>query len=980
MSRKDLEGDVGDEVKARAVTGKAPVWAEEFHFDLDERFHAIIIQIKKSNVIGRSTVVGKITLPAICLEPNGKLQEDWYALQSEEEANQGSVAAAKSIHREHTFLERTFLSPTLCYQCRGVLWSIMGQSNYKCDFCGVSCHHDCRSFIPSNCGSVGSIRIGYIYCRERILPISQYGRLKDLILAGDYVALGLLSRVCDDRDVMAKHVVNIADGAHRLGAFLTKLCVMEIQSTKDPNVIFRGNSLSAKLVDAMMKHVGKEYLFETLSPVLLNIIQEDRDCEIDPMKVEKEILDSPERIQERQKALMEHVQAVLDAIIQTAGTCPVLIKHVLGSIYTEAKLQFPGDVIAPYTAVTAFLFLRFFTPALLGPKLWGLVTVQPSDTGMRTLTLVSKCIQQCSNMLPFDGKKEPFMEPLNQVVSASIGKVKDFVDVLLAPKKKKKGKGSTFSLKRSSRDNMGSGHVHTSSGPANTGSGLSNPAQVSTASASDDDDGGERDGCCFGFCAGSRNKVSKLAPKPIGKAADGHKSEASVASIGSRRQSQYGDIDHQFVANIDVEKHFAAICRIFSRCQTKMAEAAETDAEKAAARLAAEIVNELEIQSGAKERQKQREEQLVKLGLSPERRKDQAAGTNPKRMSKLGQMGISGFDVASSSKRSSSIPPQSNGDGKDADNANADTAADDDDDDDADGKNESAAAEEEEDNDDDDNDDDDDGGSKSAGCGTNADEVQSSQCSEIRARAPTRNNHGRAVASGIALYINRPSTSMDGGSLTGISDDGRQAYLDAVEKSRPMTASSKTSNTMLSNASMRSGPVPREVDSVLGNVVESPMESGNDQPEDFISYYTDSNRNSVDLRSDDGYHVVERQNLASRIGRQSLSGAAPFRFVGEAGRNSTDDMSSRSARMSHHGPPAVNRVVQAHRQAADSVYSMAESSQSLSLADGRRYDSVQSCQTNTTAASQAYSTMMSSTMMDSTRDVNDQLERNNSVL
>ena len=44
----------------------------------------------------------------------------------------------------------------------------------------------------------------------------------------------------------------------------------------------------------------------------------------------------------------------------------------------------------PYLAVSGFLFLRFFNPAILGPKLFAVKDEHPDQKTERTLKLVAK--------------------------------------------------------------------------------------------------------------------------------------------------------------------------------------------------------------------------------------------------------------------------------------------------------------------------------------------------------------------------------------------------------------------------------------------------------------------------------------------------------------------------------------------------------------------------------------------------------------
>jgi neurofibromin 1 len=81
---------------------------------------------------------------------------------------------------------------------------------------------------------------------------------------------------------------------------------------------------------------------------------------------------------------------------------------------------------AKYTAVGAFIFLRFFCPAIVAPEVEGLVSTVPSKDMRRGLTLIAKIIQNLANNVLF-GAKEPYMFPLNDFLTQNIYRVTTFL-------------------------------------------------------------------------------------------------------------------------------------------------------------------------------------------------------------------------------------------------------------------------------------------------------------------------------------------------------------------------------------------------------------------------------------------------------------------------------------------------------------------------------------------------------------------------
>jgi neurofibromin 1 len=81
---------------------------------------------------------------------------------------------------------------------------------------------------------------------------------------------------------------------------------------------------------------------------------------------------------------------------------------------------------AKFTAVGAFIFLRFFCPAIVAPDAEGLIASAPSKEMRRGLLLIAKVVQNLANNVLF-GAKEPYMFPLNDFLTQNIYRVTTFL-------------------------------------------------------------------------------------------------------------------------------------------------------------------------------------------------------------------------------------------------------------------------------------------------------------------------------------------------------------------------------------------------------------------------------------------------------------------------------------------------------------------------------------------------------------------------
>ena len=94
-----------------------------------------------------------------------------------------------------------------------------------------------------------------------------------------------------------------------------------------------------------------------------------------------------------------------------------------------------------YTVVAGFLFLRFFCPAILSPKLFSLAKGRlehylahlnlnldhPPMKAARAFTLIAKTLQNLANLVEF-GWKEEYMKDMNVFIVENLVNMKGFLD------------------------------------------------------------------------------------------------------------------------------------------------------------------------------------------------------------------------------------------------------------------------------------------------------------------------------------------------------------------------------------------------------------------------------------------------------------------------------------------------------------------------------------------------------------------------
>lgn len=195
----------------------------------------------------------------------------------------------------------------------------------------------------------------------------------------------------------------------------------------EANLLFRGNSLLTQALEFHMRRLGTDYIEEILGDKIYEINEINPNCEVDPGK-----LQPGDDIDQHWEQLLHFTNEIWDCVAKSASRFPPELRHILKYIRAVAEDRY-GDFLrtVAFTSVSGFLFLRFICPAILNPKLFGLLRDYPRPKAQRTLTLIAKALQALANLSNI-GKKEVWMEPMNRFLSARRQSLKDFIDEVCA--------------------------------------------------------------------------------------------------------------------------------------------------------------------------------------------------------------------------------------------------------------------------------------------------------------------------------------------------------------------------------------------------------------------------------------------------------------------------------------------------------------------------------------------------------------------
>ncbi|GAA5962361.1 hypothetical protein JCM3765_002955 [Sporobolomyces pararoseus] len=286
---------------------------------------------------------------------------------------------------------------------------------------------------------VGELNLGIRVGEEVVLPSREYESILKL-LTDDLdaeLAVDIAQEFPSELEEVTGILLRIYQAESLLVPRLLRLADLEIDNNNRLNrssaILFRGNTILTKSVELYLRLIGAEYLEASIGETIRKIIKDKVEIEIDPSKLKSGYKDK--ELLANVHALHEWTTTLWNSIYDARERCPQDLRQIFGHIQRIVVEKYgvgEDQKNTRWTSVSAFIFLRFFVPAVLNPRLFFIVSNPPGNKSQRTLTLIAKTLQGLANFSSF-GQKEPWMLPMNSFVQDNGAAFVDFIEHVATP-------------------------------------------------------------------------------------------------------------------------------------------------------------------------------------------------------------------------------------------------------------------------------------------------------------------------------------------------------------------------------------------------------------------------------------------------------------------------------------------------------------------------------------------------------------------
>ncbi|CAE6457906.1 unnamed protein product [Rhizoctonia solani] len=282
----------------------------------------------------------------------------------------------------------------------------------------------------------GELLLEIKFDEEIVLPLENYSAMKDILARKNYFELwnDLTKRIPIPAQV-STHLISLALYHGNLAPHLAELARSEIISAStSPSTLFRGNSTLTRVVESAMAILGAQgFLDNSIGHVIRDIYRD---------KVTFETCQSSTGgpntaagIIEGADVMTHWLRKIWDSIWRARNGCPDELRHLFYHIRTQVEARWGSSALhtdLKYQAISAFLFLRFFIPALLRPEQYGLTVGPPPDGVERSLKSLARALQSLAN-LNTNVQREEFMRGVKAFNEENVDAMIDYLTFVSTP-------------------------------------------------------------------------------------------------------------------------------------------------------------------------------------------------------------------------------------------------------------------------------------------------------------------------------------------------------------------------------------------------------------------------------------------------------------------------------------------------------------------------------------------------------------------
>ncbi|KAJ1554995.1 Ras GTPase activating protein ira2, partial [Nowakowskiella sp. JEL0078] len=229
-------------------------------------------------------------------------------------------------------------------------------------------------------------------------------KLVDLVTGEDMTIVNALSDVVVGSDIeeLARVLLNIFECRGLSINLLESVVEKEVELTKSPVDLFRGNTMATKLLTLYAKDHGQGYLQSALTPLLKELVSQHPPLtfETNPLN-----LGPNDDLERNKRNLSTYSKSFLDAILGSKRKLPPSMTAVCAMISRVVGEKFPSNNVI---GVGRFMFLRFVCPAIVAPESHELIIQTVTGKELKNgLKLIAREIHNLVNQISKELKPSP---------------------------------------------------------------------------------------------------------------------------------------------------------------------------------------------------------------------------------------------------------------------------------------------------------------------------------------------------------------------------------------------------------------------------------------------------------------------------------------------------------------------------------------------------------------------------------------------